>query len=144
MYAPVHHGNNPVLYSNYMFKGKGRNRPFRAPGRFAVRGNRAFRAPGRRNVRGRGFITKDQAKEGLSKAMKVGVPLIGKLIKGISKQQRRQKRRSRRKLRKLKGGNEGLPLFGGPFGKLMAMMAGFIKSADKKTAEKNETKKTKR
>ena len=138
MYAPVHHGNNPALYSNYMFKGKGRNRPFQAPGRFAVRGrgNRAFRAPGRRNVRGRGFITKDQAKEGLSKAMKVGVPLIGKLIKGISKQQRRQKRRSRRKLRKLKGGNEGLPLFGGPFGKLMAMTAGFIKSAEKKVAER--------
>ena len=68
--------------------------------------------------------------------MKVGVPLIGKLIKGISKQQRRQKRRSRRKLRKLKGGNEGLPLFGGPFGKLMAMTAGFIKSAEKKIAER--------
>ena len=129
MYAPVHHGNNPVLYSNYMFKGKGRNRPFRAPGRFAVRGrgNRAFRAPGRRNVRGRGFITKDQAKEGLSKAMKVGVPLIGKLIKGISKKQRRQKRRSRRKLRKLKGGNFEDPLLGGPFGKLMAMTTGLMK-----------------
>ena len=110
MYAPVHHGNNPVLYSNYMFKGKRRNRPFIT----------------------KGFITKDQAKEGLSKAMKVGVPLIGKLIKGVSKQQRRKKRSSRRKLRKLKGGS--LPLLGGPFGKLMALTTGLIKTVDKKVA----------
>ena len=138
MYAPVHHENNPVLYSNYMFKGKGRNHPLRAAGRFAVRGrgNQAFRAPGRRNVRGGGFITKDQAKEGLSKAMKVGVPLIGKLIKGVSKQQRRKKRRSRRKLRKLKGGS--LPLLGGPFGKLMALTTGLIKTVDKKVAARRK------
>ena len=38
MYASVHHGNNPVSFSNYLLKG--RSRPFRAPGRF---------------VRGRGF-----------------------------------------------------------------------------------------
>ena len=104
MYAPVHHGNNPVLYSNYMFKGKGRNRPFRAPGKFAVR---------------------------------VGVPLIGKLIKGISKQQRRQKR-SRRKLRKLKSGNFEDPILGGPFGKIMATIAGLSKAVDKKIAAKRK------
>ena len=119
-----------MLYSNYMLKGKGRNRPFQAPGRFAVRGrgNQVFCAPGRRNVRGRGFITKDQGKEGLSKAMKVGVPLIGKLIKGISKQQRR----SRRKWKKLKGGN--LLFFGGPFEKLLAATAGLSKAVDRRIA----------
>ena len=128
MYAPVHHGNNPVLYSNYLFKGKGR-RPFRVPGR-RVHGRgfpgRVFRAPGRRNFRGRGFITKDQAKEGLTKAAKVGLPLIGKLIKGVSKQQRRKKRRDRkkrRKLRKLKGGTLFHNFWQGPGKAILGVLA---------------------
>ena len=70
--------------------------------------------------------------------MKVGVPLIGKLIKGISKKQRRQKRRSRRKLRKLKGGNFEDPLLRGPFGKLMAMTTGLMKAVDKKIAARRK------
>ena len=83
-------------------------------------------------MRGRGFIAKDQANEGLSKAMKVGVPLIGKLIKGVSKQQRREKRRSRskkKKWKKLKGGNLWLD---GPFGKLSSAQIQFIKTYNKK------------
>ena len=69
--------------------------------------------------------------------MKIGVPLIGKLIKGVSKQQRRQKRRSRRKLRKLKGGN-GDPILAGPFEKLMAITAGLMKTVDKKIAARRK------
>ena len=68
--------------------------------------------------------------------MKVAVPLISKLIKGISKQQRRKKRRSIRKLKKLKGGN--MLLLGGPFGKLLAAKVCLSKAVDKKIAERRK------
>ena len=77
-----------------------------------------------------GFITKDQAKEGLAKAAKVGLLLIGKLIQGVSKSQKRKKRRrsrkKRNKQRKMKGGS--LWAFG-PLGKLMAAQLGLFKKA---------------
>ena len=65
------------------------------------------------------------AKEGLAKAAKVGLPLIGKLIQGVSKQQRRKKRRSRKKnkLRKLKGGSS-YHYMQSPFGKSMFGLLG--------------------
>ena len=133
MYVPVHHGNEPVL-----FKGKGRF--FNVPGRrtrlIRGKGTRVFNAPGRRvRIRGKGFITKDQAKEGLSKAAKVGLPLIGKLIQGISKQERKKnhrkrRRRNKRKWKHLKGGN---PLFMlGNFGKFTARWLGALETITNK------------
>ena len=138
MYAPVHHGNNPLLYSNYRFKGKGR-RHFRAPGRrFIVRClgffGQIFCAPGKKNIEGRGFITTDQATEGLSKAMKVGVPPISKLMKGVSKRQRRKMRRSRKKkkLRKLKVGTLFTDYMQSPMGKGMFGFLAAMNLASKK------------
>ena len=111
MYLPVHHGNEPVL-----LKGKV---------------TRVFNAPGKKvRIKGKGFsIQAIRHKKDFAKAAKVGIPLIGKLIKGFSKQGKK-KRRNKSKWKHLKGGNP-LWMFGN-FGKFTAGWLGALDTIYKK------------
>ena len=64
-----------------------------------------------------------QLKKDFAKAAKVGIPLIGKLIKGFSKQGKK-KRRNKAKWKQLKGGNGWL------FGNLGKFTAGWLGALD--------------
>ena len=113
MYRPVHHGNEAVL-----LKGKG---------------TRVFNAPGRKiRIKGKGFsIQAIRHKKDFAKAAKVGIPLIGRLIKGFSKQgkKKNRSRKKRRKWKHLKGGNGWM--FGN-FGKFTAGWLGALDTIYKK------------